>query len=191
MICSFTISFIWLYCSSNCLGESPYLFPESKQKRKVLLVEHPNKKAAVKNVNSVRNSTNNSRPLSADDIQKAKMRAMFMQEKYGKVDSSKASDKSQVTETPKTSGLVNSNVSPVPRDPLRSNAQPVDPSMSTLKQSIVPQSDKPENSNGLNLDIGSPKNVVEKLDSKRVPWRIPPGIFLLCAPPFAILLNVE
>jgi hypothetical protein len=63
--------------------------------------------------------------------------------------------------------------------------------MSTLKQSIVPQSDKPENSNGLNLDIGSPKNVVEKLDSKRVPWRIPPGIFLLCAPPFAILLNVE
>nr|TKW18712.1 hypothetical protein SEVIR_5G449000v2 [Setaria viridis] len=162
---------------------------KSKQKRKVLLVEHPNKKAAVKNVNSARNSTNNSRPLSADDIQKAKMRAMFMQEKYGKVDSSKASDKSQAMETPKTSGLVNSNVLPVPRDPIRSTAQPfdastsstaqpVDPSTSTSKQSTVPQPDKPEISNGLKLNIGSPKNVVEKLDSKRVPWRIPPAVWI-------------
>ncbi|GJM91967.1 hypothetical protein PR202_ga08390 [Eleusine coracana subsp. coracana] len=61
---------------------------KSKQKRKVLLVEHPNKKAGGKNAHPVRSiSTNNSRPLSADDIQKAKMRAMFMQEKYGKMES--------------------------------------------------------------------------------------------------------
>ncbi|CAO1942942.1 unnamed protein product [Urochloa humidicola] len=152
---------------------------KSKQKRKVLLVEHPNKKAAVKNVNSVRNtSTNNSRPLSADDIQKAKMRAMFMQEKYGKVDSSKTSDKPQVMETQKPSGLVNSNALPVPRDPLGSTAQPVDPSPSTSEQSAVPQPDKPEISDGLKLNIGSPKNVLEKLDPKRVPWRTPPAVWI-------------
>ncbi|CAO2195800.1 unnamed protein product [Urochloa humidicola] len=152
---------------------------KSKQKRKVLLVEHPNKKAAVKNVNSVRNtSTNNSRPLSADDIQKAKMRAMFMQEKYGKVDSSKTSDKPQAMETQKPSGLVNSNVLPVPRDPLRSTAQPVDPSPSASKQSTVPQPDKPEISDGLKLNIGSPKKVIEKLDPKRVPWRTPPAVWI-------------
>ncbi|KAF8762488.1 hypothetical protein HU200_009457 [Digitaria exilis] len=149
-----------------------------KQKRKVLLVEPPNKKAAVKNVNSARNiSTNNSRPLSADDIQKAKMRAMFMQEKYGKVDTSKASDKAQSMETQKTSGLVNSNVLPMPTDPLISTAQPVDPSPSTSKQSTIPQPDKPENSGGLK-NIGSQKNVIEKLDSKRIPWRIPPAVWI-------------
>jgi hypothetical protein len=152
---------------------------KSKQKRKVLLVEPPNKKAAVKNVNSVRNiSTNNSRPLSADDIQKAKMRAMFMQEKYGKVDTSKASDKPQALETPKISGLVNSTVLPVPRNPPRSTAQLVDTSPSTSNQSTVAQPDKPEISGSLKLNIGSQKNVIEKLDSRRVPWRIPPAVWI-------------
>ncbi|XP_062230494.1 homeobox protein LUMINIDEPENDENS [Phragmites australis] len=153
---------------------------KSKEKRKTLLVEHPNKKAAGKNVHSVRSiSTNNSRPLSADDIQKAKMRAMFMQEKYGKVDTSKVSDKPQAMETQKTSGFVNSNVPPVPRSPLTSTAKiPVDPSASTSKQSAVPQPDKPETSGGLKLNISCQKNVKEKLDSKRVVWQIPPAVWI-------------
>ncbi|CAL4945694.1 unnamed protein product [Urochloa decumbens] len=168
-----------LTASADETNKKSAMQTKSKQKRKVLLVEHPNKKAAVKNVNSVRNtSTNNSRPLSADDIQKAKMRAMFMQEKYGKVDSSKASDKPQVMETQKPSGLVNSNVLPVPRDPLRSTAQPVDPNLSTSKQSAVPQPDNPEIADGLKLNIGSQKNVIEKLDPNRVPWRTPPAVWI-------------
>ncbi|WVZ67528.1 hypothetical protein U9M48_016590 [Paspalum notatum var. saurae] len=153
---------------------------KSKQKRKVLLVEHPNKKAAGKNVSSVRNvSTNNSRPLSADDIQKAKMRAMFMQEKYGKVDASKASNKPQAMETQKTSGLVDSNASPVSRSPLTSSAPPVDPSPSTSKQSTVPQPDKPESSGNLKLNIDfSQKKFIEKLDPRRVLWQIPPAVWI-------------
>ncbi|KAJ1286980.1 hypothetical protein BS78_03G394400 [Paspalum vaginatum] len=149
---------------------------KSKQKRKVLLVEQPIKKAAGKNVSSVRNmSTNNNRPLSSDDIQKAKMRAMFMQEKYGKVDASKASDKPQAMETQKTSGLVDSNVSPVSRSPLTSSALPVDPSPSTSKQ----KPDKPENEGSLNLNIGLPqKNVIEKVDPRRVLWQIPPVVWI-------------
>ena len=156
-------------------------------------MEHPNKKAVGKNANSVRNtSTNNSRPLSADDIQKAKMRAMFMQEKYGKIDTNKASDKPQAMDTQKTAGLVNSNASPMPISPHTSAARPVDPSPSTSKQSTYSsQPDNTEISGGLKLNIGSKNNVIEKLDSKRVLWQIPPGIFLLCAPRFPILLNVE
>lgn len=146
-------------------------------------MEHPNKKAAGKNANSVRNtSTNNSRPLSADDIQKAKMRAMFMQEKYGKIDTNKASDKPQAMETQKAAGLVNSNASPMPISPHISAARPVDPSPSISKQSTNSHPDNTEISGGLKLNIGSKNNVIEKLDSKRVLWQIPPGIFLLCVP---------
>ncbi|KAG8079001.1 hypothetical protein GUJ93_ZPchr0007g5178 [Zizania palustris] len=121
----------------------------SKQRRKVLLVEHPNRKAGIKNVNPARStSTNNSRPLSADDIQKAKMRAMFMQEKYV-----------------------------VPRSPLTSIIkQPVDPNPSTSKRSILPLPDKPEIPVISKLDVTSQENIIDKLDSKRVLWQIPPEV---------------
>ncbi|KAK3162944.1 hypothetical protein QOZ80_1BG0095680 [Eleusine coracana subsp. coracana] len=152
---------------------------KSKQKRKVLLVEHPNKKAAGKNAHPVRSiCTNNSRPLSADDIQKAKMRAMFMQEKYGKVDTSKTGEKPQAMETQKPSGLVNSTMPPVPRTPVTSTTkEPVDPSPPTSKESTVPQPDKPEISNGSKLNINF-QNVIEKLDPKRVHWQIPPAVWI-------------
>ncbi|TVU34668.1 hypothetical protein EJB05_16512 [Eragrostis curvula] len=153
---------------------------KSKQKRKVQLVEHPNKKAAVKNAHSVRSiSTNNSRPLSADDIQKAKMRAMFMQEKYGKVDTGKASDKPQAMDTQKSSVFVNSIVPPLPRSPVMpTTKEPVDSSPPTSKQSTVPETDKAETSGDLKSKISSPKHVIEKLDSRRVLWQIPPAVWI-------------
>ncbi|KAL5226483.1 hypothetical protein ABZP36_014748 [Zizania latifolia] len=153
---------------------------KSKQRRKVLLVEHPNRKVAVKNVNPARStSTNNSRPLSADDIQKAKMRAMFMQEKYGKVDPSKVMDKPHTLEIQKPSGLVDSNAPVVPRSPLTSTIkQPVYPSTSTSKQSTPPLPDKPEIPVIAKLNVTSQENFIEKLDSKRVIWQIPPDVWI-------------
>ncbi|KAG8054024.1 hypothetical protein GUJ93_ZPchr0001g31887 [Zizania palustris] len=153
---------------------------QSKQRRKVLLVEHPNRKAAVKNLNPARStSTNNSRPLSADDIQKAKMRAMFMQEKYGKVDPSKVTDKPHTPEIQKPSGLVDSNAPIVPRSPLTSTIkQPVYPSTSTSKQSTLPLPDKPELPVISKLNVTSQENFIEKLDSKRVLWQIPPDVWI-------------
>ncbi|KAG8054046.1 hypothetical protein GUJ93_ZPchr0001g29701 [Zizania palustris] len=153
---------------------------KSKQRRKVLLVEHPNRKAAVKNLNPARStSTNNSRPLSADDIQKAKMRAMFMQEKYGKVDPSKVTDKPHTPEIQKPSGLVDSNAPIVPRSPLTSTIkQPVYPSTSTSKQSTLPLPDKPELPVISKLNVTSQENFIEKLDSKRVLWQIPPDVWI-------------
>lgn len=66
---------------------------------------------------------NNSRPLSADDIQKAEMCAMFMREKYGKVDTSKVCDKPETTQNKKSSVFMNSNVPHVPRSSLASTAR--------------------------------------------------------------------
>ncbi|ONM34797.1 luminidependens protein1 [Zea mays] len=88
-----------------------------------------------------------------NDIQKAKMRAMFMQEKRGKIDINKLSDKPQAMDTKKAAGLVNSNPSAMPISPHTSAAQPVDPSPSTSKQSTDPQPDNTEISGGLKLNI--------------------------------------
>ncbi|KAL6616659.1 hypothetical protein ACP70R_038929 [Stipagrostis hirtigluma subsp. patula] len=169
-----------LTASADESNKRSALQTKPKEKRKVLLVEHPNKKAAGKNVQPVRSSpANSSRPLSADDIQKAKMRAMFMQEKYGKVDTSKVNDKPQAMETQKSSGLVNSNAPSVPRSPLTSTTKKsLDPSPSTTKQSTFHQPDKPETSGDLKLHISSPKKIIEKLDSKRVLWHIPPAVWI-------------
>ncbi|ONM34796.1 luminidependens protein1 [Zea mays] len=106
------------------------------------------------------------------------MRAMFMQEKRGKIDINKLSDKPQAMDTKKAAGLVNSNPSAMPISPHTSAAQPVDPSPSTSKQSTDPQPDNTEISGGLKLNIGSKNNVIEKLDCKRVLWQIPPAVWI-------------
>lgn len=69
-------------------GGSPF---QTKERRKVLMVEHPGQKPAGRSSQGARSVTvNQSRPLSADDIQKAKMRAQFMQNKNGKPQPSQA-----------------------------------------------------------------------------------------------------
>jgi hypothetical protein len=119
------------------------------------------------------------------------MRAMFMQEKYGKVDKSKVIDKLETTETQKPSGSVNSNVPPMPSSPLTSTTkQPVDPSPSTPIQNGVPSPDKPEILASPKLNLAAKENSVVKLDSKRIRWQIPPGIPLLCAPSLAQILRM-
>ncbi|GMJ01082.1 hypothetical protein HRI_003777400 [Hibiscus trionum] len=60
----------------------------SRERRKVQLVEQPGQKAAGKNSHATRPvPVSQSRPMSADDIQKAKMRALYMQGKHGKAGS--------------------------------------------------------------------------------------------------------
>ncbi|PSR86041.1 Homeobox protein like [Actinidia chinensis var. chinensis] len=58
---------------------------QTRERRKVLLVEQPGPKSAGRSLQVARLVTpSQERPLSVDDIQKAKMRAQFMQNKYGK-----------------------------------------------------------------------------------------------------------
>ncbi|CAE6140131.1 unnamed protein product [Arabidopsis arenosa] len=66
------------------LGSNPSY---NKERRKVQMVEQPGQKAAGKSPQTVRIGTSGrSRPMSADDIQKAKMRALYMQSKNSKKD---------------------------------------------------------------------------------------------------------
>ncbi|KAG8370664.1 hypothetical protein BUALT_Bualt13G0006800 [Buddleja alternifolia] len=57
----------------------------TRERRKVQMVEHPGQRLATRSPQIAKSTpVNQSRPLSADDIQKAKMRAQFKQSKYGK-----------------------------------------------------------------------------------------------------------
>lgn len=58
---------------------------QSRERRKVQLVEQPGQKSVSRSSQVTRvGPVSLGRPMSADDIQKAKMRASFMQSKYGK-----------------------------------------------------------------------------------------------------------
>jgi len=78
----------------------------------------------------------------------------------------------------------------MPRSSLASTTkQPVDPSPSTSIQNAVPLPDNPEILASPKLNIAPRETPIEKLDSKRVRWQIPPGIPLLCAPSLAQFLE--
>ncbi|XP_019419654.1 PREDICTED: homeobox protein LUMINIDEPENDENS-like isoform X2 [Lupinus angustifolius] len=65
---------------------------QSRERRKVQLMEQPGQKTASRSPQAIRaQPVSQGRPVSADDIQKAKMRAFFMQSKYGKTGPSKES----------------------------------------------------------------------------------------------------
>ncbi|CAH9117379.1 unnamed protein product [Cuscuta epithymum] len=62
---------------------------QNRERRKVQLVEQPGQRMAGRNPQAAKTaSPAQGRPLSADDIQKAKLRAQFLQSKYGKSKSS-------------------------------------------------------------------------------------------------------
>ncbi|XP_042517376.1 homeobox protein LUMINIDEPENDENS-like [Macadamia integrifolia] len=74
---------------------------QTRVRRKVQLVEHPGQKTSTRSLQVARAvPAKQSRPMSADDIQKAKMRAHFMQSKYGNIGSSSTDGQRQKTEDP-------------------------------------------------------------------------------------------
>ncbi|KAK7378954.1 hypothetical protein VNO80_04405 [Phaseolus coccineus] len=72
------------------------LSSQSRERRKIQLVEQPGQKSVSRSSQVTRaGPVSQGRPMSADDIQKAKMRALFMQSKYGK-SSSKESKETKI-----------------------------------------------------------------------------------------------
>lgn len=137
---------------------------------------------------------NNSRPLSADDIQKAEMRAMFMQEKYGKVFFFFLRESmARLTQAKCVINLRRHKI----KNHLSSSTQmsimcPEVPSHQLLETTYWPKPinfytecctspDNPEIMVSPKLNIAPREAPIEKLDSKRIRWQIPPGIPLLCA----------
>ncbi|CAM8894401.1 unnamed protein product [Rhodiola kirilowii] len=80
---------------------------QGKYRRKVQLVEHPGQKLTGRSQQAARASVSQSRPVSTDDIQKAKLRKEFMEAKYGKKKSETESSKQGI-----------SQASPIPTQPL-------------------------------------------------------------------------
>jgi hypothetical protein len=81
-------------------------------------VEHPDHKAAQSATRVARTAIiSNSRPLSADDIQKAKLRASYMQQKHGKTDVSKTENNPKLLPKPDAQKLAQVLVSQVVNKP--------------------------------------------------------------------------
>ncbi|KAJ3691782.1 hypothetical protein LUZ61_020946 [Rhynchospora tenuis] len=114
---------------------------KNKEKRKVLLVEHTDCKAPQTATRVARTAIiSNSRPLSADDIQKAKLRASYMQQKHGKVDVLKTENEPKILAKPDIRKLTQTTV------PKSVNKPDIDPlnMMERLKRAQVRWRTPPE-----------------------------------------------
>lgn len=81
-------------------------------------MEHPSRKAAQTATRVARTAIiSNSRPLSADDIQKAKLRASYMQQKHGKTDVPKIESDPKLMPKPDARKLAHVPVSKVVNKP--------------------------------------------------------------------------
>ncbi|KAF8394550.1 hypothetical protein HHK36_020761 [Tetracentron sinense] len=152
--------------------------PQIRERRKVLLVEQPGQKTASRSLQVARVvPANQGRPMSADDIQKAKMRAMFMQSKYGKTGSSSNGSHQPKTEDPNkfyTSQI--SNLLPLSRTLFKpKNQEDTKSAVHATKASTLPETScdpKPSS------DTQEPS--WEKLKRDQIPWQMPPEVGINC-----------
>ena len=141
-------------------------------------MEQPDHRAAGRSAQVVRAvSANHSRPMSADDIQKAKLRAMFMQHKYGKVDPSSSGSKLEKIEDPKalSASQINNVLSEckAPQDPhLIKEGNSI--RIVSTKDNLLSESETASNSNS---NSTSKQDCLGMLNCKPIQWKIPRGIF--------------
>ncbi|KAJ4828497.1 hypothetical protein Tsubulata_012461 [Turnera subulata] len=106
------------------------LVTDTRERRKVQLVEQPGQRAAGRSPQASKAaSVSQARPMSADDIQKAKLRAQYMQSKYLKAGSS--SNGSNSVKNEGLNKLSSTNSSSGSRSPVR-------PKIEDMKPVILP-----------------------------------------------------
>ncbi|KAJ6404235.1 hypothetical protein OIU84_012421 [Salix udensis] len=147
----------------------------TRERRKVQLVEQPGQKTAGRSPQTTKASpVNQGRPMSADDIQKAKMRALFMQNKHGKLGSS-----SNGSTGLKNGGLnkpssMTTSLCPVSKIHIR-------PKIEEYIKPVTPPtqvSSKAEGSLDLKKEINSKGPMGGVCSKVQIPWQIPPEIKL-------------
>nr|XP_011470994.1 PREDICTED: homeobox protein LUMINIDEPENDENS [Fragaria vesca subsp. vesca] len=165
----------------HILGVSSSLF---RGRRKVQLVEQPGQKTAGRSSQAARATpVSQARPMSVDDIQKAKLRAQYMQSKYGKSASSNENKEVKaegVNKLPVSQASTLPVVSIVPvQSSIEESKKPATlpfkeretPDMSVQSiasfQPIAPK---------LKTDIK--EHIWEKCRRVQVPWKTPPEIKL-------------
>lgn len=147
-----------------------------RERRKVQMVEQPGQKIAVRNSQAPRASpASQGRPMSTDDIQKAKMRAQFMQSKYGKSGTSNGRTDVKFENINKPLHLVSGASSPASKISLH-------PKFDDQKKALV---SSPKISNKVvtlfhsKVEVEFMDSLGEKCKRVQIQWRMPPGSFSL------------
>ncbi|TKY61808.1 Homeobox protein LUMINIDEPENDENS [Spatholobus suberectus] len=147
---------------------------QSRERRKVQLVEQPGQKSVSRSSQVTRaGPVSQGRPMSADDIQKAKMRALFMQNKYGKTGSSKESKETKIDSlnkpqtNPASIAACSSKVHTPPK--IEENKKPLLLASKTTNRLEASYS-KPK------MDVKEP--LWEKCKRVQIPWKIPAEVKL-------------
>lgn len=140
-------------------------------------MDQPDSKAAGRSVQVARaGPSNQSRPMSADDIQKAKMRAMFMQNKYGKSDVSTPENLGQKSVNREISSAQiikttpSSRIAQLPHTKWNEDKKPLIPIRKPSPVKMETDS-KPNKT--------SREHLLERLKSVRTQWHSPPGTVAL------------
>ncbi|KAK9146894.1 hypothetical protein Sjap_006797 [Stephania japonica] len=158
----------------------------TRERRKVLPVEQPGQNKSSRNVQVARiMPSKQGRPMSADDIKKAKMRASFMQSKYGNNGSSSNENQQQKIEDPNQSN--NSLIRPfisTSKLPLRRKIEEGSKNkLLTAEPSTLPEAPEvpaldtgtvSENAADTMPSFGPAEPSQEELKMKQIPWRMPP-----------------
>lgn len=137
-------------------------------------MEQPGQKTAGRSPQAGRTGPlNQSRPMSTDDIQKAKMRAQFMQNRYKKASLSNENKKlkTEIQNRPSTS--LAGTVPPAPKVPV----QPIDDKHKKPVPLPLIATNRLQGSLDLSPRIDSKKSIWERCRMVQISWQTPPGIF--------------
>ncbi|KAF5455199.1 hypothetical protein F2P56_024801 [Juglans regia] len=144
---------------------------QSRERRKVQMVEQPVQKMGGRSQQATRAApVSRGRPMSADDIQKAKMRALFMQSKYGKTGSSNDSKEAKTEGLNKPSNTQPNTSNPVSKVALwpktEEEKKPVVHPLKNSKRSETPLDTM--------LKMNSKEPLWELCGRVQIPWQMPP-----------------
>ncbi|XP_011033582.1 PREDICTED: homeobox protein LUMINIDEPENDENS-like isoform X2 [Populus euphratica] len=143
----------------------------TRERRKVQLVEQPGQKTAGRSPQATKAApVSTGRPMSADDIQKAKMRALFMQNKHGKTVLS-SNGNTGVKNGPSSMSASLSLVSKIH----------IWPKIEEYKKPVIPSlkvSCKVEGSLNPKKEIDSKEPMGGVCSEVKIPWKTPPEIKL-------------
>lgn len=154
-------------------------------------MEHPGQRLAARSPQVARStSAMQSRPLSADDIQKAKMRAQFMQNKHGKTitppdEKRKPESDKRKSESENKLTVINGSHSSLATSVSKSNVQIEPEEQRKVDDSLFTLSSPPEISS-LNLEEPPPK----KYKRIPIPWQMPPGTFSFAHVPTGLIVLI-
>lgn len=152
-----------------------------------MLVDQPAQKTAGRRDHVTRAvPANQGRPISVDDIQKAKLRALYQQSKNGK----NPSPSTESIKGPSKSPLFRAGISPS-KSPMSSSDHNLRPKIEEYKRTVIVSSKIPsklESPIDPKLRLNPKETLLEKCKRVQIPWKKPPGI-VFCA--FLFILRVR